>query len=708
MPGSKSSASGSRSGNQGATKRRKGPKPPDPQIGRVLGGCEIKSQLGKGGMATVYLAMQQGLDREVAVKVLSPRLTKKKTEVDQFLQEAKTIAALEHPNIVSVYGVGEQDETRFLVLQLIRGGSLQDHLRTLDSKKVPIPTAIEYTKQIAKGLHVAHAKGIIHRDIKPHNVLVHGDVLKITDFGLAVMDDGSAGNAFGKGRVVGTPHYMSPEQVDANEVDGRTDLYALGCSLYQMITGAPPFKAPSTIDLLLKHVSETPIPPHEIEASCPEWLSKVTLRLIAKDADARYQTGQELIDDLTAQGSKAAIEAPAEVVESILLQAAPPPLKAAPIKARRSPLLAYGLILVLGLGLGLAGFGHSVVTAVIQDEEPQDHSQDRTKLLEEGAVKALARLEETLVREKAPHLMAAAQLQTFAAKHKGRPAAEAALAKAKDHEVAAEAARAKAFNEGLAAIDAALSAKTYGPALDLIVALEPKLDTDPERGEVATRRKTTEEVLAKRGVAWIPPGEFLLGEGSTQVSRFADGFYLQLREVSCADYAEFVAETGANSPATWVDGEPAAQDRERPVTRVSALDAIAYAKWRGMRLPLSSEWEKAARGTEGGRWPWGDEPDPKLCRWGLEIDLSPCGATPSDKSPYGCLDMAGNAREITVLRRTGTKPRVRVRGGGVGTEAFFNTRATFALSGLSADASDPSLGFRCASDELPPPPKGGR
>jgi formylglycine-generating enzyme required for sulfatase activity/tRNA A-37 threonylcarbamoyl transferase component Bud32 len=709
--GSSSSASSSHSTSKGGTKRR-APEGPDAHSGRLLGGCEIKSVLGKGGMATVYLAIQQGLDREVAVKILSSRLTQKKREVDQFFREAKTIAALEHPNIVSIYGVGEQDETYFLILQLIRGGSLMDYLREQKDTKVPIETAVEYTKQIAKGLHVAHAKGIIHRDIKPHNVLVHGDVLKITDFGLAMIDDGSGG-AFGKGRVVGTPHYMSPEQVDGKPVDGRTDLYALGCSLYQMITGAPPFAASSTIDLLLKHVSERPVPPHEREPKCPEWLSKVTLRLIAKDAEARYQTGQELIDDLSSGGSQASAALVAEPepepeTESILLQAAPPPLKAAPVRARRSPLVAYGAILVFGLAVGLAAAGHSAVNAVLADEEVKDYSQDRVQLLEEGAERALARLEKELVEKKASHPVAAARLRTFAAKHEGRGAAKAALTKAKDHEQAAQEARTKAFREGLEGVDAALVAKDYGPALDLIAALEPKLETDQERAEVKKRREATEGKLAKRGLAWVSPGEFLLGEGETQVSRYADGFYVQVREVSCGDYAEFVAATGAAAPAGWVDGEPAPQDRERPVTNVSAEDANAYAKWLGMRLLLSSEWEKAARGTDGRRWPWGNEFDPKRCRWGLEVDLSPCGATASDVSPYGCLDMAGNAREITILRRAGRTLRVRVRGGGIGTEAFLNTRATFALSGLSPDARDPSLGFRCASDKLPPVKKGGR
>lgn len=675
----------------------------------MLGGCEVKSVLGKGGMATVYLATQQGLDREVAVKILSSRLTKKKREVDQFFREAKTIASLEHPNIVSIYGVGEQDETYFLILQLIRGGSLMDHLRTQAENKVPIATAIEYTKQIAKGLHVAHAKGIIHRDIKPHNVLVHGDVLKITDFGLAMIDDGSGG-AFGKTRVVGTPHYMSPEQVDGKPVDGRTDLYALGCSLYQMITGAPPFSAPSTIDLLLKHVSERPVPPHELEPSCPEWLSKVTLRLIAKEAEARYQTGQELIDDLTSGGSQiTSAPEPAREAEqeSILLQAAPPPLKAAKVKPRRSPLVAYGAILVFGLALGLAAAGHSAVNAVLADEEVKDFSQDRARLLEEGAERALARLEKELVEQKANPAVAAARLRTFAAKHEGRGAAKAALEKARSQEAAALAARTKAFRDGLERIDAALAAKKYGPALDLMAELEPKLETDEERAALAEHRSRTKTKLAKRGLAWVSPGEFLLGEGETQVSRYADGFYVQVREVSCGDYAEFVAATGAEAPAGWVDGEPAPQDRERPVTRVSAVEANAYAAWRGMRLLLSSEWEKAARGTDGRRWPWGNQEDPKRCRWGLEVDLAPCGATATDESPYGCLDMAGNARELTLLRRSGRKLRVRVRGGGIGTEAFLNTRTTFSLSGLSPEARDPSLGFRCASDELPPE-QGGR
>jgi len=472
-----------------------------------------------------------------------------------------------------------------------------------------------------------------------------------------------------------------------------------------MITGAPPYSAPSTIDLLLKHVSERPVPPHEREPSCPEWLSNVTLRLIAKDAEARYQTGQELIDDLTSGGAQVATAPepePEPEQESILLQAAPPPLQATPVKPRRSPLVAYGAILVFGLALGLAAAGHSAVNAVLADEEVKDFSQDRAQLLEEGAERALARLEKELAEQKASPVVAAARLRTFAAKHEGRSAAQAALEKAKAHEEAAAAARSKVYRDGLEAIDAALGAKKLGPALDLMAALEPKLETEAERSELEKRREATRAKLAKLGVAWVTPGEFLLGEGETQVSRYADGFYVQVREVSAGAYAEYVAATGAAAPPGWIDGEPAAQDRERPVVNVSTKEAMAYAKWRGMRLLLTSEWEKAARGTDGRRWPWGDEADETRCRWGLEIDLAPCGATESDISPSGCFDMAGNAREITVLRRGGRQPRVRVRGGGLGTEAFLNTRATYSISGLSPDARDPSLGFRCASDALPP------
>lgn len=682
--------------------------------GRVLGGCEIVSKLGQGGMATVYLARQQGLDRSVAVKVLSPKLCQNKREVTQFFQEAKTIAALEHPNIVSIYGVGEQDETRFLVLQLISGGSLQDLLKA-QGGKVGVKEAVEFARQIARGLDVAHTKGIFHRDIKPHNVLVHGGVIKITDFGLAVMDDGS-GSAFGQGKVVGTPHYMSPEQVDARHIDGRTDLYALGASLYQMITGAPPFAAGSTIDLLLKQVSEPPRPPHEVEPTCPEWLSRVILRLLAKDPAQRYQSAREVIEDLDAQGSaqgdaqgaaKSGGPGPAPAAapepEYLLLQPTPPPLTPAPMKRARSPVVAYGAVLVLGLGLGLAGLGRGAIAAVLADGEAQEDT--RQEVLEAGATDALARLLKEVQRAPEDRTEAAARLRSFASQHEGRAAGAAALEKAKEFEDAAAAARAERVASALAKADEALAAGKAGPALDLLDAAQGLLEGGDAQAAWRERRAAVTALLAERGVAWVPPGEFLLGEGEGQVKRYAEGFYMQLREVSCADYALFVAATGAAAPAGWAEGEPPPADRVRPVTGISAEEAAAYAEWRGMRLPLSSEWEKAARGAAGRIWPWGDEAEPGRCRWGAEASLAACGGTETDLSPYGLYDMAGNARELTLVRRGSFK--VRLQGGGVGTQVFLNTRAAYSLSGLVPSERFRGVGFRCAADALPKP-AGGR
>lgn len=667
--------------------------------GRVLGGCEILSKLGEGGMATVYLARQQGLDRSVALKVLSPKLCQNPREVTQFFQEAKTIAALEHPNIVSIYAVGEQDEVRFLVLQLIQGGSLQDLLKARGGK-VAVKEAVEYARQIARGLDVAHAKGIYHRDIKPHNVLVHGEVIKITDFGLALMDDGS-GSAFGQGKVVGTPHYMPPEQVDAKQIDGRADLYALGASLYQMVTGAPPFAAGSTIDLLLKHVSEPPRPPHQVDRSCPEWLSRVILRLLAKDPGERYQQARELIEDLDREGSAAS--APAKKAaperESLLLQASLAPLQPEPVKRARSPLVTYGAVLVLGLGLGLAGLGHGALAAVLADGTPPP--DNRLEVLEEGASEALARVLKELEPAADP-AEAAALLRGFARSHEGRKAAKLALTKAEEFETAAAAARTKALEDSLAQSKAALAAGKPGPALDLLAAAEARLTAGEQSPALVAQRDAAKALLAERGVAWVSPGEFLLGEGEGQVKRYLEGFYLLLLEVSCADYARYVAETHAAAPAGWVEGEPPPEDRLRPVTGVSAEEAAAYATWRGMRLPLSNEWEKAARGTDGRTWPWGDEAEPTRCRWGAEVTLAPCGATETDKAPSGCLDLAGNARELTLLRRdSGKDLKVRLRGGGVGTITFANTRAAYSLSGLLPTDRFPGVGFRCASDELP-------
>ncbi|MGH7293748.1 MAG: serine/threonine-protein kinase, partial [Polyangiaceae bacterium] len=242
----------------------------DPFIGKTLGGARLERLIGKGGMGSVYRATQLDLERPIAVKILSPALVSSPVQVQQFFREAKALAKLEHANIVTIYSVGKDEDVHFILMQLVEGGSLEGRLRW--SGRLSIEQACGFFEQAAKGLEDAHQKGIVHRDVKPENMLVAGEVLKVTDFGLArFMTDLASGFS---GQIVGTPWYMSPEQIDGREVDARTDIYALGATFYYLLTGERPFTADTPVEILLKHVNDRLIPPHERRSEVPEALSR--------------------------------------------------------------------------------------------------------------------------------------------------------------------------------------------------------------------------------------------------------------------------------------------------------------------------------------------------------------------------------------------------------------------------------------------------
>ncbi|MGE0707449.1 MAG: bifunctional serine/threonine-protein kinase/formylglycine-generating enzyme family protein [Planctomycetota bacterium] len=663
-------------------------------MGKVLGGFQVVEVLGKGGMATVYRGRRPGKP-DVAIKVLDPKRTKDPREVKQFHYEASTLAKLKHPHIISVHEVGEQDEVHFLVLDLIAGGSLMDELQK--AGRFAAEKTGDFGRQIAAGLAASHGRGVVHRDIKPHNVLVAaGEQLKITDFGLAIMEDGSGG-MFGGGKVVGTPHYMSPEQVDAEDVDARTDIYALGASMYHMVTGTPMFTARSAVELLVKQCTQPPEPPHERNPEVPAWLSGVILKMLEKERALRYQRCEEVIADLERHAPPAppAAPPPPPVQAGLLLADRPPaPIAPRPLAIPRSPLVTWGwaALILCALGLGLAGRGPLL--------EVLAPPPDEAALREEEARRALERCG-ALLRE-APPLEHAARLDALAAAFPGAAAAAEAQRAAEALRTELRAAQEREVQALQAKVAEARGQGRLGPARALLAALPPGLALDL-RGALEALRAELDERLAALGVVWVPGGAFWSGEGQARRERFVEGFYVQAREVSCAEWAEYVAKGGGKPPAGWQGGAPARP--ELPVTGISGAEAAGYARWRGARLPKSWEWERAARGAVERRWPWGDEADPARCLWGSAA-LGPCGGAAGDVTPEGIHDLAGNARELTLdVGSSDAAPRIVVRGGGVGTRCFENTRAAYSLMGVSGEERHPGVGFRCVFERLP---EGGR
>jgi serine/threonine protein kinase len=258
------------------------------------GRYRIMRKLGAGGMADVYLAEDQELGRRVAIKILNGRHANDDQFIERFRREAKNAAALNHPNIVSIYDRGEAEDTYYIAMEFLDGRTLKELI--VSRGAAPVNVAIEYARQILSALRFAHRHGIVHRDIKPHNVLVDSEGrVKVTDFGIARAGTSQMTET---GSIVGTAQYLSPEQARGGEVDQRSDLYSLGVVLYELLTGKTPFEGDTPVEIAMKHLSNAPQPPSELREDIPPPLDAVVLRALAKDPDDRYQSADEMEADL--------------------------------------------------------------------------------------------------------------------------------------------------------------------------------------------------------------------------------------------------------------------------------------------------------------------------------------------------------------------------------------------------------------------------
>ena len=269
----------------------------------VLGGrYRLQGQLGRGGMATVWRARDTRLDRSAAVKILNRGWRADPVALERLRREAQSVARLAHQNIVGVYDFDVADNTAYLVMELVEGRSLTDLLARWG--RLPVEHAMSIAAQICDALGAAHAAGVVHRDIKPANILVNpAGVVKVCDFGVALLQRAAYEQALtGPDAVVGTCQYMAPEQATGEAVDGRADLYAVGCLLYTMLVGEPPFNGTNAIDVLDLHLYEPPVPLRAHRDDIPPDLERLVGRLLAKDAADRPDTAWSVREQLTAAG----------------------------------------------------------------------------------------------------------------------------------------------------------------------------------------------------------------------------------------------------------------------------------------------------------------------------------------------------------------------------------------------------------------------
>src|SRR5919197_188594 len=297
------------------------------------GRYRILRKLGSGGMADVYLAEDQELGRQVAIKILNDRHAADDSFIERFRREAKNAAGLSHPNIVSIYDRGEAEGTYYIAMEFLDGRSLKELI--VGRGPAPIKTAIDYARQILAAVGFAHRHGIVHRDIKPQNVLVGGEGrLKVTDFGIA---RSGASQMTEVGSIIGTAQYLSPEQARGSPVDQTSDLYSVGVVLYELLTGQVPFTGDTPLEIAMKHLSEVPRPPSELRHEVPHDLDLVVLRALAKDPAERYQSADEMDRDLARVAEGLPIDPETETAATAVLAGSGVLAAAAPTSVLQRP-----------------------------------------------------------------------------------------------------------------------------------------------------------------------------------------------------------------------------------------------------------------------------------------------------------------------------------------------------------------------------------
>jgi formylglycine-generating enzyme required for sulfatase activity/tRNA A-37 threonylcarbamoyl transferase component Bud32 len=571
------------------------------QFPEKFGKYRIVEEVGRGGFADVYKVVDTTLDRTVVLKFLEPRLLREPTFVERFQREAKLAANFKHPNIVFIHEFGWEAGTVYIAMEFLEGRTLKEVI--LQEGALPPRRVVNMVGQIASALDYAHGRGLVHRDIKPSNIMVGADDhVTVMDFGIAKAATLTALTT--TGRIFGTPEYMSPEQAEGEEEpDARSDVYSLGVMVYEMFTGQVPFSGTTPLSVMRGHADKLPPRPSEINPAVSPAVETVLLKALAKKREARYQSAGEM-----ARALEEAAEARVEVTPIPLKREAPvppPAVKKEPGAEKVAP--------------------PPVKPAAIVEKKPEPSTvRPAPKPAPKKTMGGAALLAGGLV------LLAIVGIVIFA------------------------------VSGGLLPT----------PTPSLIPTMVP----------VTVQTKVWEKDNSV--MVHVPAGEFIMGSSDADVDSalvlcskyysdcprswfedeqpqhtvYLDAFYIDKTEVTNAQYRECVEAGACNAPSdtTYYDN---ANYTQHPVVYVTWNDADAYCRWAGKRLPSEAEWEKAARGTDGRAYPWGNTFDgskvnfcDKNCsyyRKDASVDdgyagTAPVGSYPAGASPYGALDMAGN------------------------------------------------------------------
>jgi len=640
----------------------------DPLIGLSIDGrYRIDSVIGRGGMGAVYRATRLLIGDEVAIKILHIGQGDDPNAAERFRREARAAARLKHPNAVSIYDFGvSSDGLQYLVMDLVEGRSLREVTREEGPLNLSLVT--EITSQVCAALDEAHRQHIVHRDIKPDNIILNstpaGLRVKVLDFGIAKLRDDTASHLTQTGTVMGTPHYMSPEQCLGEELDSRADIYSMGIVLYEMLCGRVPFNSPISTAVVVQHVNQSPPSLRIINAAIPAEVEDVVFRALEKRREARPASAGALSHEL------------ARVVRGKSVE-----------------------VVTAGGIVGLPGVASKTLSGSLQEETVERKINPESDLAQ--------------YMPKTVHL---------ASPRIGMPA----VGRDTEGNNATATVRlgssfpARYLRIGLLIIFAGVVIGVVawffasGKRQDQPVNLASTSQRTGTSVHLTNSNAVSKETKQPRpaGMVLVDGEKFLMGSNDGDADSkpmhmvAVKSFLLDMYEVTREEYKKFV-DNGHTAPKSWVNGTYPLGTGKRPVTGISWEEAAAFAEWAGKRLPTEQEWEFAARGKGAFLYPWGNTWKPGCAnadeegaaRKGLaDVGGHDCA------SPFGVKDLIGNAWEWTasdwipypggrLANPTAGGEKV-IRGGSW--ESPRNYATSVYRSGYKGPGDQ--TGFRCAKD----------